>query len=78
MTTDKSAEDAGAVLAALAPAFAGTAGALGELRLALERAPERLRMPVRLAVVGQIKKGKSTLVNAILGRGPVASEQAGE
>jgi hypothetical protein len=34
---------------------------------ALRLAAERLREPLRLAVVGQIKRGKSTLVNAVLG-----------
>lgn len=60
--------DAGEVLAALAPQFAGSFGPLRDLYPLLERAQERLSQPVRLAVVGQIKAGKSTLVNALLGR----------
>lgn len=60
--------DAGEVLAALAPRFIDSTGALRDLYPVLERAPERLARPVRVAVVGQIKRGKSTLVNAILGR----------
>jgi Dynamin family len=60
--------DAGERLAALAPPFLDAYGALRELHPLLARAPERLSHPVQLAVVGQIKKGKSTLVNAILGR----------
>lgn len=60
--------DAGAALAALAPEFSADYGALRDLYPLLARAPERLSQPVRLAVVGQIKAGKSTLVNALLGR----------
>jgi Dynamin family len=45
---------------------------VGDARLAplaadLRAARERLGQPMRLAVVGQIKRGKSTLVNALLG-----------
>lgn len=60
--------DSAAMLASAAAPFQTSTGLLGELRTALERAPVRADRPVRLAVVGQIKKGKSTLVNAILGR----------
>lgn len=59
--------DPGAVLSQLAPLFADAQGSLRDLQPMLLRAPERLAHPVRLAVVGQIKKGKSTLVNALLG-----------
>ena len=68
MVQNSPARDAGAVLSQLAPLFAGSKGTLGELHTLLLRAPERLHHPVRLAVVGQIKKGKSTLVNALIGR----------
>lgn len=60
--------EAGDRLAALAPKFLNSYGSLRELQPLLSRAPEKLRQPVRLAVVGQIKKGKSTLVNAMVGR----------
>lgn len=40
---------------------------------ALEEAAERLWSPMRLAVVGQIKQGKSTLVNAMLGEDAAAT-----
>ena len=60
--------DVGERLAGLAPQFLDAHGSLRELHPLLARAPGRLSDPVRLAVVGQIKKGKSTLVNAILGR----------
>ena len=38
-------------------------------------ASERLGQPMRLAVVGQIKRGKSTLVNALLGEDIAATGQ---
>ncbi len=60
--------DAGAILAALKPQFADDFGPLRDLYPLLERAQERLSQPVRLAIIGQIKAGKSTLVNALLGR----------
>jgi hypothetical protein len=41
----------------------------------LRLAAERLRQPMRLAVVGQIKRGKSTLVNALLGEHVAATGQ---
>jgi hypothetical protein len=40
---------------------------LAPLRDAVELGRARVREPMRVAVVGQIKKGKSTLVNALLG-----------
>jgi ATPase subunit of ABC transporter with duplicated ATPase domains len=42
---------------------------------ALRLAAARLREPLRLAVVGQIKRGKSTLVNAVLGEHVAATGQ---
>lgn len=42
---------------------------------ALRLAAVRLREPLRLAVVGQIKRGKSTLVNAVLGEQVAATGQ---
>lgn len=65
---ESAADGIAALLASVANPFKGRSGALGELHTVLDRAPHRLGRPVRLAVVGQIKKGKSTLVNAILGR----------
>ncbi|GAA2095852.1 dynamin family protein [Actinomadura alba] len=44
-----------------------------ELSRTLRVAAERLDEPMRLAVVGQIKRGKSTLVNALLGQEVVAT-----
>ena len=41
--------------------------ALAALHQALEGAGEQLRQPMRVAVVGQIKAGKSTCMNALLG-----------
>jgi hypothetical protein len=62
-----SPRDAGTVLSQLAPCI-DAKGALRDLQGILSRAPERLAHPVRLAVVGQIKRGKSTLVNALIGQ----------
>jgi hypothetical protein len=42
---------------------------------ALQLAAARLSEPLRLAVVGQIKRGKSTLVNAVLGEQVAATGQ---
>jgi GTPase SAR1 family protein len=39
-----------------------------ELLTAVQRAGERYNLPMRVALVGQIKRGKSTLVNALLGQ----------
>lgn len=44
-----------------------------ELRHRFRVVAERLDEPMRLAVVGQIKRGKSTLVNALLGQEVVAT-----
>jgi len=60
-------QDAEKIFSRLAP-FIDEKGLLGDLRGTLSRAPERLAGPVRLAVVGQIKRGKSTLVNALIGQ----------
>ena len=68
MTEGSDERTAVAALSQLAPLFAGGQGSLRDLHLLLLTAPTRLTHPVRLAVVGQIKKGKSTLVNALLGR----------
>lgn len=46
----------------------GDGPGLDALRARLEQGVRQLGQPMRLAVVGQIKKGKSTLVNAFLGR----------
>jgi hypothetical protein len=53
---------------ALAEGSAGGSDArLAPVLDSLRTAQERLGQPMRLAVVGQIKRGKSTLVNALLG-----------
>src|SRR5215471_3289336 len=67
MVHDSPRQDAGTVLSQLAPLI-DARGPLQDLRPTLGTAPARLGHPVRLAVVGQIKKGKSTLVNALIGR----------
>lgn len=58
---------AGAVLIACAQIADSAGGPAAMLASALRQADARLREPMRLAVVGQIKRGKSTLVNALLG-----------
>ncbi len=47
------------------------------LRAELAAIAERLELPLQLAVAGAVSAGKSTLINAILGR-PVAAVDAGE
>jgi Dynamin family len=61
-----------AKLAALLPESFGTAA---KIRDELKAAPAYLASPVRLAVAGQIKRGKSTLVNALLNRDIAATGQ---
>lgn len=68
MTLDATRREPAALLQDLAPLFADSHGSLRELHTLLQLVEQRLAHPVRLAVVGQIKKGKSTLVNALLGR----------
>jgi GTPase SAR1 family protein len=41
--------------------------ALAEIHQALEEGWQRLKQPMRVAIVGQIKAGKSTMMNALLG-----------
>ena len=48
-----------------------------EVRATLQGAAERLNGPLRLAVAGRIKAGKSTLLNALLGE-DLAATDAGE
>lgn len=50
-------------------------GPLWPVASQLRMATERLGQPMRLAVVGQIKRGKSTLVNALLGEQIAATGQ---
>lgn len=52
-------------------------GLPADLRRPLEEVRETLHAPLRLAVVGRVKAGKSTLVNALVGR-RVAPTAAGE
>jgi len=59
-------------LASLVPESFGTAA---KIRDELKAAPGYLESPVRLAVAGQIKRGKSTLVNALLDRDIAATGQ---
>jgi GTPase Era involved in 16S rRNA processing len=47
--------------------------ALAGLHNALQQAQERLRQPMRVAIVGMIKAGKSTMMNALLGETLVAT-----
>lgn len=61
-----------AKFASLLPASFGTAA---KIRDELKAAPAYLESPVRLAVAGQIKRGKSTLVNALLNRDIAATGQ---
>ena len=55
-------EQLAALLTEFRPQFSGRAGD------ELDELLERLRNPVRIAVVGRVKAGKSTLVNALLGQ----------
>jgi hypothetical protein len=48
---------------------------LAPLAAELRLASERLHQPMRVAIVGQIKRGKSTLVNALLGKEIAATGQ---
>ncbi|WFE63556.1 dynamin family protein [Micromonospora sp. WMMD714] len=54
---------------------AGAGAELAPLARLLDQADRRLAQPMRLAVVGQIKRGKSTLVNALLGEEVAATGQ---
>ncbi|MFN8515312.1 MAG: dynamin family protein [Chloroflexia bacterium] len=47
--------------------------ALAATNRALRRARRRLQQPMRVAIVGLIKAGKSTLMNALLGEAVVAT-----
>lgn len=46
----------------------------GEMRAAAKRALERLDAPLRVAIAGRIKAGKSTLLNAIIGQAAAATD----
>jgi hypothetical protein len=61
--------------ALFASAMERTAGrpALATTHRALRRAHRRLQQPMRVAIVGLIKAGKSTLMNALLGEAVVAT-----
>src|SRR5689334_6616851 len=48
--------------------------ALAATHRALRRARRRLQSPMRVAIVGLIKAGKSTLMNAMLGEAVVATD----
>jgi hypothetical protein len=50
----------------------GAAPGLADLRRELTQGRERLRQPMRVAIVGLIKAGKSTMMNALLGEAVVA------
>ena len=47
--------------------------ALADLHHQLLQFQEQLQQPMRVAVVGQTKAGKSTLINALLGKAVVAT-----
>ncbi|MDR7112974.1 hypothetical protein J2X03_002871 [Microbacterium trichothecenolyticum] len=66
-------EDARALLAEARDAYAGDATALG----VLDELDRRLAEPLRLALAGMVKAGKSTLLNAMLGE-QIAPTDAGE
>ena len=55
------------------PLFSGRYGLEPTLREEIETATSHLDHPVRLAVAGFIKCGKSTLLNALLGRNIAAT-----
>ncbi|WP_406733256.1 dynamin family protein [Streptomyces sp. NBC_01794] len=57
----------GGVFAQLADAIGPMEPDAGNLSLTLRTAQDRMAQPMRVAVAGQIKRGKSTLVNALLG-----------
>src|ERR1700757_2640189 len=59
-------------LASLVPESFGTAA---KIREELKAAPGDLKSPVRLAVAGQNKRGKSKIVNALLSRDIAATGQ---
>lgn len=66
--TQRSAADAlAAIRAEVARAPTRDAAELADLAAAIDRARDRLATPMRVAVTGQIKRGKSTLVNGLLG-----------
>jgi hypothetical protein len=56
---------------------AGTSGELDALRTALTEARRHLEEPMRVAIVGHIKAGKSTVLNALLGEelAPTGAEE---
>lgn len=66
-------QDAEALLAAARSAYEGDAEALA----ILEQLERRLAEPLRLALAGMVKAGKSTLLNAMLGE-EIAPTDAGE
>jgi len=66
-------EDARALLAEARDAYAGDATALS----VLDELDRRLAEPLRLALAGMVKAGKSTLLNAMLGE-QIAPTDAGE
>jgi hypothetical protein len=72
MTTLGLAADVEGLLAAAIEVYAGTEG---EERLRI--AQERLREPLRVAIAGKVKAGKSTLLNALVGQ-ELAPTDAGE
>ena len=52
---------------------AGASRRLEQLRAAIAEARGHLDEPMRVAIVGQIKAGKSTMLNALLGEELVAT-----
>jgi 50S ribosome-binding GTPase len=66
------AERVGALLRAAMPLYAG-----GPAEPELRRVVARLREPLRVAIAGRVKAGKSTLLNALVGQ-QLAATDAGE
>lgn len=76
VATNSAATDTVSALLADGAAEAERGGpSLAPLAALLRQAGVRLRQPMRVAVAGQIKRGKSTLVNALLGERVAATGQ---
>ncbi len=72
MTRADIAERVGALLRTAVPLYAG-----GPAEPELRRVAARLQQPLRVAIAGRVKAGKSTLLNALVGQ-QLAATDAGE